>query len=189
MSIDDNARRLGEIYSQVIFELAEQLQIVDTIREDLDVLMSIHTQSRDFVSVMASPYFVNEHKKELLLMLFSGRLNELTLNCLMVAAGHNRMIFLPQIIEKYNELWEIYHGYSRVKVIVSKPMNNDEVEGLRNDISTAINSKAKLEVVVNPAIIGGVVIRYDSRVIDNTVKSRLQLAAKSLANRGKINEN
>jgi F-type H+-transporting ATPase subunit delta len=188
MGNKNNVKQLGEIYAQALFELAEQSQIIDAVKDELDFLTDVHTQSKDFVVVMASPYFVDEFKKDLLNKLFAGRLNDLTLNFLMVTAGHNRTMFLSQIIESYMELWEAHHGYIYVKTTVSKQMDSNEIQKLKDDISARLNSKTRLEVFVNPSIIGGCVIRYDSMVIDNTIKNRLQLAAKAITNRGKVNE-
>ena len=188
MNANDKAGHISGIYAQVLSELAEQSQIVDAVKDDLDALTNLSVQIRDFKTLMVSPYFSEEHKKQLVHKVFSGRLNELTVNFLMVVIEHDRAIFLPQITTRYNEFWESYHGYCRVKATVARAMSNSETESLTEDIAAAINSKIKLELVVNPSVIGGIAIRYDNKIIDNTVINRLQLAVRQITNRDKINE-
>jgi F-type H+-transporting ATPase subunit delta len=150
------------------------------------MLANLATQMREFETLMVSPSFHEEYKKQLVREVFSGKLNELIINLLMVVIEHNRMRFLPQIIAKYNELWEAYHGYHRVRVIVSKAMDKAEIERLAESIAAAINGRVKLEVIVNPSIIGGIIIRYGDKLIDNSIRSRLQLMVKEVIKRREL---
>lgn len=180
MNINDKAIRVGQIYAQAVFELAEQPQLVDVLKNDFDILANLIAQSKEFETLMSSPSFHEEHKKQLVADVFSGKLNELTTNLLMVIIEHGRMKFLPQIVARYDELWEEYHGCHRVKVIVSKMIDKTEIERLTKSIAAAINGQVKLEVVVNPSIIGGIIIRHGNRVIDNSIRNRLQLTVKEM---------
>jgi F-type H+-transporting ATPase subunit delta len=180
MNIDDKALRLGQIYAQAIYDLASEAQLVDVLKKDFDVLANVAGESKDFEKFMASPSFHQVQKKHLISEVFSGKLNELTVNLLMVAVEHERMRFLPQIIAKYNELWEAYHGLHRVKVIVSQAIESAEVERLTAGIADAIKGQVRLEVVVNPSILGGIIIRHGNKVIDNSIRNRLHLTVKEV---------
>jgi F-type H+-transporting ATPase subunit delta len=186
MSINDKAVRVGRTYAQAVFELAEQSQLVDVLKNDLDVLANLTAQSEEFETLMVSPSFHDEHKKQIVGAVFSGKLNELTINFLMVVIEHNRMKFLLQIIASYNELWEEYHGCHRVKVIVSKAMDKAETERLTRSIAAAINGRVMLEVIVNPSIIGGITIRYGDKLIDNSIRNKLQLVVKEVTKRREL---
>jgi len=114
----------------------------------------------------------------------SGKITDLTMNFITVVIKHNRTTYLPQIIAEYQKLWEAREKYCHVELTVARAMSADEVGKLSNDIALAINRKIKLELSVNPSIIGGIIIRYDDKVIDNTVRSRLQTAVKTIIRRG-----
>lgn len=184
MNTNEKILRLSEIYAKALFELAEQSQLVDNIKKDLDTLADIGRLLRDFETLMASSYFSEEYKKNLVQEVFSENLNPLTINFLMVVIDLNRMRFLPQITERYDELWETYHGYHRVKVTVSGAMNNEQIERLTDNIAASMNSRVRLELAVDPSIIGGVIIRYGDKVIDNSVRTRLQMAVRTIAKEG-----
>jgi len=187
MNINDKAIRVGQTYAQAVFELAEQSRLIDVLKNDFDILASLIAQSKELETLMNSPSFHEESKKRLIDEVFSGRLNELTVNLLMIVIEHNRARFLPQIIARYNELWEARNGLHRVKVMVSKAMDNAEIEKLTGNIAAAISGRVKLEVVVNPSIIGGIIIRHGDKVIDNSIRNRLQLTVKEITKRRGLN--
>ena len=176
---------LERTYAEVLFELADRSQMIDVIKSDLDSWTELCGQEKDFGKFVVSPYFPSEYKQQLVNKILSGRIDDLTMNFLMVVIKHNRVTFLPRIIAGYTRLWEARAGYCPVEVTVARQMSTDETEKLSNDVAEAINRKIKLKMSVNPDIMGGVIIRYDSKVIDNTIRTRLQNAVETILNRGK----
>jgi F-type H+-transporting ATPase subunit delta len=187
MNINDKAIRVGQTYAQAVFELAGQSNLIDVIKNDFDLLANLIEQNKEFETLMVSPSFHEEQKKRMINETFSERLNELTTNLLMVIIEHDRMRFLLPIIAKYTELWEGYHGLHRVKVTVSQQIDRAEVERIAASISDAIEGEVKLEVNVNPLIIGGIIIRHGSKIIDNSIRNKLYLTVKEATKRRGLN--
>jgi len=179
------AIRLREIYALTLFELAGQQQSVDVVKGDIEVLYGIIEQERDFLKVLDSPYFSTDYKDQLVRKMLSGRISDLTMNFLIVVMKHGRVKLLTDIINRYGELWDASHGYYHVKVTVPKPLEDSETKRLSDDIAAAINSNVKLEVAVEPAIIGGAIIRCGDKVIDNSIRNRIQAAVKTVINQVK----
>jgi len=184
----DAGIRLGEIYAQALFELAEQSKMIDVIKDDLDIVRCVSIQEKVFGVLMVSPYFSAEHKEQIVQKIFSGKLSDLTLNFLITAIRHNRMMFLPQIIDRFNELLETHEGYCIVQVTVSEAMSKEGAKKLSENIAGAVKNKVKLQVDVNPSIMGGIIIRCGDRVIDNSIRSRLRRAVKTIMSRQKTQE-
>jgi len=196
MNVIDAGTHVGEVYAQALFELArqtpgglaEQSKMIDAIKDDLDVVRGVSIQERDFGALMVSPYFSSEHKEQIVQKIFSGKLNDLTVNFLMAAIRHNRMMFLPQIIDKFNELREAHEGYCIVQATVSEALSKEEAKRLSENIGGAVKNKIKLRVDVNPSIMGGIIIRCGDRVIDNSIRGRLRRAVKTIMSRPKMQE-
>lgn len=191
MNVIDAAVRLAEIYARALFELAERSKMLNAIKDDLEVMQGLIAREKDFQVLMASPYFSPDHKEQIVQKIFSGKLDDLTIDFLRVVIRHDRMVFLPQIINRFNEIWEAHHGYKIVQVTVSQALDSREAEKLSSDIERAINNKAKLQIGVNPSIMGGIIIRFGDRVIDNSIRSRLRRAVSAIMSRhkaGKLNE-
>ena len=180
-----NTGYLVGVYSQAIFELAGEAGMADAVKNDFDLMESVMGHEKDFIKVINSPYFTAEYKSRLVEKIFSGKLEGLTLDFLLVVIKRSRTLFLPAIIAAYNELWETHNGRCRVKVTVPMAMDSGEAAELAEKIAAAINRRVKMELAVDPSIIGGAIIRYGDMVIDNTVRSRLRNAIKTVTGNGK----
>ena len=180
-----NAGHLAAVYSQAIFELAGEAGIADTVKHDFDLFANIMGQEKDFVKMIDSPYFTADYKSRLVEKTFSGRLADLTVDFLLVVIKRGRTPFLPAIIAAYSELWDAHNGNCRVKVTVPMVMDSGEAAELADKIAAAINRRVKLELAVDSSVMGGVIIRYGDKIIDNTVKSRLRKAIKAVTNQGR----
>jgi F-type H+-transporting ATPase subunit delta len=175
--------RLREIYAQSLFELADRQQGVDTVSSDLNILAGIIGQEEDFIKLLDSPYFSTDYKEQLVRKLLSGVAANLTLDFLMVVIRHGRARLLTDIIGRYAELWDAYHGYYHVKVTVPRALEDGQAKVLSDDIAAAMNSNVKLEVAVDPDIIGGAIIRCGDKVIDNSIRNRVDVAVKTVMSR------
>jgi F-type H+-transporting ATPase subunit delta len=182
------AIRLREIYAQTLFELAGQQQSVDAVKNDLDILSDIIEREKDFIRALDSPYFSKDYKEQFVRRLLSNVLTELTVTFLSVVIRHGRVKLLTDIIIRYDEIWDEYHGYCRVEITVPRSIEDSEVKRLSDDIAAAISSKVKLEVAVDPGIIGGAIIRCGDKVIDNSVRNRLNCAVKTVMSQVKSRE-
>jgi F-type H+-transporting ATPase subunit delta len=193
MTSFDTASHIVEVYSKTLFELASQQQLVDTVKNDLDILGNLITADENFAVFMTSPHFSLEQKQQLIKKVLGSSLNDLTYNFLMVVISHNRISSLPYIIAKYEKLYQSYHNYRNVHVTVSQPLGPKENEDLKTALSAAMNNdKILLDTTVKPSIIGGIIIRYNDNIIDNSVSSRLCHAIDTIMtrceNRGKVYE-
>lgn len=187
------ASHIAETYSKALFELASQQQLVDTVRSDLDILGNLITTDKDFSAFMTSPQFSLEQKQQLIEKACGSSLNNLTFNFLMVVISHNRISSLPYIIAKYEKLYQTYHNYCNIRVMVSQPLSPKENEDLKTALSVAMNNdKILLDITVKPLIIGGIIINYSDKVIDNSVSGRLRRAIDTIMtrckNQGKVYE-
>jgi F-type H+-transporting ATPase subunit delta len=180
------AIRLREIYAQSLFELADRQQGVDTVSSDLNILAGIIGQEKDFIKLLDSPYFSTDYKEQLVRRLLSGVAANLTLDFLMVVIRHGRARLLTDIIGRYAELWDAYHGYYHVKVTVPRALEDGQAgysSRLQCHRRALSPGRVKLQVAVDPDIIGGAIIRCGDKVIDNSIRNRIDVAVKTVMSR------
>ncbi len=176
------AIRIADIYAQSLLDLASQSQAVETVAADLDALSALVRQNADFPAFLASPYFTEQTRQDLVRGVFAGRLHRLTLNFLSVMIDHDRGGFLPEIVDRFQQLHRKYQGYQTVKVTVAQTMSQEQTEKLARDVAEALNAKIDLDVNVDPSIVGGVIIRFGEKMLDNSVKGRLTRLMGRIAN-------
>jgi F-type H+-transporting ATPase subunit delta len=183
---------ISKLYVQAQFSLAEDLNIIDDIKTDLDALMVFADEEKDFLPFLDSPYFNTDSKKKLIEKVFSDRLNEITMNFLFVVIKNGRVEYLPLIIDGYSQLWFEHYHCCPVTATTSEPLSDERIRNLSHQIAAAIQRNIELKVVADPSIIGGVIIRYCDNVIDNSVRKRLTEAVKTIKSRcrerGRIDE-
>jgi F-type H+-transporting ATPase subunit delta len=180
MRTDSNIAKVIEQYARTIFEIAVETQLASVVEADLDTAEKIFLGEKDLMELTASPYFTKQHKADLLQKVFSPFLSELTMNFMMVLVRHNRIRYLPEIMACYDKIWGNFKGYLPVKATVSQKPENDFIDKLVDDISSALERKISLQVSVDPSIIGGIIIHYGDMVVDNTVRSRLAGAVQTI---------
>ena len=176
MTGTDIGLHVGDLYSKALYDLAAEFGIVEEVKDELTMLETLIGQEKEFLHIMASPQFTAEYKQSLLNKMFAGKVSDLTLNFLLTVDGHNRTMYLPQMITSFGELWDAHHGISIVELTLHENINPDELAGVTQAISNAMGKQVQLKLKVKPAIMGGAVIRYGESVIDNSIKSRLHRA-------------
>ncbi len=179
---------LEKTYAAVLFELADESGALHVVKDDLDCWTGICDMVKDFERFIISPHFPSEYKQQFVRKMLSGKIADLTVDFLVVVIRHNRTKFLSNIIAEYNRLWDVREGYCPVEVTVARQISDDEAKKLAADIASVMDCKVLLTLTINPEILGGVIIRYDDKVIDNTVKGRLHKAVETIIKRGKGRE-
>ena len=182
--------RIGDIYAQAVFESAQQENLLAEVKSDLDSLAGVFEQVTEFKELLLSPYFTRKYKAALLEKMFAGRFTQLSANFLQVIARHNRLKFLPEIIGSFTRLWDQMHGLVPVSITVSQKLDDLRIRSLCDEISSALERKVRLtQSIVDPSIIGGIIIHYGDKVIDNTIKTRLLNAVQTVTSKQKWETN
>ncbi len=181
MSAGD-AARLVDIYAHTLLDLAVQSRALEPVAADLDTLSALMEQEPDFKAFLASPYFSELTRRDLVRRVFAGRLHELTLNFLAVVIDHDRGMLLNDIIDRYQQLYRAHQGYQAVEVAVAQALSEAQRAKLAQDLAAALQARVDLNVRVDPSLIGGVVIRYGDKMLDNSLKGRLTRIVGRLAN-------
>lgn len=179
---------LEKTYAAVLFELADQSGALRAVKDDLDCWTGICGMVNDFERLIVSPYFTSEYKQKFVSKMLSGKIADLTMDFMMVVIRHNRAKLLPYIIAEYNRLWDVREGYCPVEVTVAGRISDDGTEKLAADMASMMSCKVKLKLKINPEILGGVIIRFNDKVIDNTVNGRLLKAVETIIKHGKGRE-
>ncbi|HAL44801.1 MAG: ATP synthase F1 subunit delta [Planctomycetes bacterium GWF2_42_9] len=177
---------IGEIYAPVLFDLAVERGELETIKEDIDEIDKFMFAEGDFHAILMSPYLSGEQKSALAEHLFSGKVSELTLNFLLVAGRKNRLNGLPNIIKKFKRLYRHIKGHKDVWMTISHAIGQTEKDEIKASLATALKTEnITLEFNVEPSILGGTIIRYEGKMIDNSIRTRLHQAVNTIISRGR----
>ena len=176
---------IHEIYSDVMFELAQEANMIDAVMDDLEAVGDLLQDEPEFLSLLMLGQLKEEEKSQMIRRVFKGRINDLTLDFLCVLAKRNRMSFLHGIGDRYQVLLDERKNLHRIEVTLAKEIDKAEIDMLKQDLRDAIHAEVKLSVVVDPEIIGGIVIRKGDLVVDNSVRTILNRTVSAVMDRSK----
>jgi F-type H+-transporting ATPase subunit delta len=167
-------RIVNEIYSEVLFVLAEQSKALDSVQEELAAVCRVLKLEPEFGDLLCSQLLRGQEKVEIVRRIFDGRLSELTVNFLAVLARRGRMGYLAGVSEEYEILVDTHHNRRAVEVTVPKMPDDAELDRLRRQLAEALESEVKVHVKVDPKIIGGIIIQKEDTMIDNSIRTVLE---------------
>lgn len=174
---------LAERYAAALFELADERRTLDEVAADLRQLQAMLQASGDFLRLIRSPVLSrSEQAKAIGALAERAGLSSLVRNFLGVIAGNRRLFAIPAIIEAFLHKLATRRGEVNAQVTAAQRLSEAQLAALNEQLRRSIGSRVAVDVHVDPGLIGGMIVRVGSRMVDGSVKGklqRLQLAMKS----------
>lgn len=160
-------------YAQALYEIAAQEKKVDDLEQELLAVEQLLKQHPDLRKILLHPQITPVAKKELLKKLFEGRLSEITGNFLALLIDHRRESFLGDIVAEFVAIANAARNIITAQVTSAVELSDKEKSSMAKVLNQAAGKKVLVSYVVDPHLIGGVVVRMGDRVIDGSVRTRL----------------
>ena len=166
------ASSVGRRYAQAYFDLARQEGRIPQRREDL--VGAVDTVSNHEVAeALANPRLALADRTRLALDLLDG-VGEPARNLVRLLIERGRTSVLGELLDTYDRLTDEENGVTRAEVVTASPVDDALAQQISVALTTKLGGAVKTEVRQDPAILGGLVIRIGDRVIDNSVRTRLE---------------
>lgn len=166
---------LAERYATALFDLADERRGLDAVAADLRTLRDMIAASHDLVRLLRSPVLSRDEQGQAVAALAErAGLSELTRNFLGVVAGNRRLFAVPQMIEAYLKKLAERRGEVTAEVTVAQPLNEARQAALAEQLRRAIGGRVAIDIRIDPSLIGGLVVKVGSRMVDASLASRLQ---------------
>ncbi|WP_288458674.1 F0F1 ATP synthase subunit delta [uncultured Sphingomonas sp.] len=172
---------LGGRYASALFDLAVEGKAVDRVEESLSAVRQALAESADFRMLTASPVVARgEAVKAVLATADQLGLDTTTKSFLGVLAENRRLSQLPQVIAAYRTLAARHRGETTAEVTSAHPLSDDQVEELKQQLRRRVGREVSVDLTVDPAILGGLVVRIGSQMIDSSIRTRLNALASAM---------
>jgi ATP synthase F1 delta subunit len=170
----------ARVYAEALFDVAKDKGKLDAIRDELGQFADALEGDRDLQVFFFSPYFSTAEKVEGLKRAVSGADQEL-LNFLELLIEKGRMAEVFRIRRELDELWK--HENRRIDVTVTSAVELDPavVEKVGEEIERQTGQKVELASRVDSEILGGIVLQVGNKVLDASIRARLEKLRKSVA--------
>ena len=165
-------------YASALFDLARDDKQIDAVGRSLDSLNQALADSRDFSQLVSSPLVDRSEARKA----FAGvaeqlKLDSVTANFLGVLARNGRKGQLPQVIRLFRKLAAEHRGETTAEVVSAHPLNDEQIAALKSQLKARAGRDVALETRTDPAILGGLIVKVGSQMIDASLKTKLNRLA------------
>jgi F-type H+-transporting ATPase subunit delta len=161
-------------YATALFELARDQGSLDAVKADLDTFDAMATASSDLRRLVRSPVFgADEQLKALSALLDKAGISGLAANFLRVLATNRRLFAIDDIIRDFRRLVAHHKGEASAEVTLAQAPSEAHLAAIKAALNTVTDKNVQVDVKVDPAIIGGLVVKLGSRMIDSSLRTKL----------------
>jgi len=168
-------------YALALFELANEQKKLEAVGRDLAAVAQALAESDEFRALTTSPLVGrDEAVKAVEATARAMRLDTVTGNFLGVLAKNRRLGQLPGVIRAFNTLSARHRGELTAEVVSAHALDDDQVEALKQKLRTRMGRDIAVDLRVDPAILGGLVVNIESQMIDGSIRTKLNNLAQAM---------
>lgn len=165
---------VAERYASALFELAREENAFDSVAGELDAFAKMLDESDDLRTLIRSPAFTSEEQtRAVSAVLAKAELKGLGANLIRTAAANRRLFAVPDMIVAYRRLLAKERGETSASVTSAEPLSDGQVTALKAALKEALGKDVTLDQKVDDALIGGLIVQVGSRMIDTSLRTKL----------------
>jgi F-type H+-transporting ATPase subunit delta len=175
------ATGLAGRYATALFELARDNKMLEAVGASLASLRRGMAESPELRELTTSPLVTREQATGAIGATAQAmRLDPLTANFLGVLAQNRRLAQLPNVIRAFNMLAAAHRGETTAEVTSAHPLDDGQVQALRQNLRSRLGRDVAVDLSVDPAILGGLVVKIGSQMIDGSIRTKLNTLAQQM---------
>ena len=175
---------LADRYAAALFDLADERKALDAVAADLEALRGVLRESADLRRLIRSPVLSRaEQAKAMAALADRTEFQPITRNFLGLLAQNRRLFALPAMIDGFLKHLAARRGEVTAEVVAAQELSPAQREAVSEQLRKAVGQKVAVDIKVDPNLIGGLVVKVGSRMVDASLRSklhRLQLAMKGV---------
>lgn len=161
-------------YATALFDLAKEANAIDAVRADLTRFDALVGESADLLRLVRSPAFsTDEQLKALTAVLDRAGIGGLASNFLKLVTTNRRLFAVRDMIRAFGEFVAQHKGEATAQVTVAEQLKDEHVQALRAALKAVSGKNVALDIKVDPAIIGGLIVKLGSRMVDSSLRTKL----------------
>jgi F-type H+-transporting ATPase subunit delta len=168
-------------YATALFELARDEKRLESVGASLATLKSTLRDSEDFRSLTTSPLISRDQATGAVAATAEAmRLDPVTTKFLGVLAHNRRLGQLGAIIRAFSQLAAQHRGETTAEVTSAHPLTDDQVAALKTNLKSRLGRDVAVDLAVDPTILGGLVVKVGSQMIDGSIRTKLNTLAHAM---------
>lgn len=175
------AKLVSRTYSEALFEVALEENKVDLFLDEISFVSDTFKLHPEFFEIFKTPLVRVDEKKKIIEEVFGSKLSEEMNNFLKIVIDKRRGHFIDQIKSEYEKRVDQHKGVINAVAKTAVPLSHEDKEILQNKLSVLTGKDVKLSNDIDENVIGGILVKIGDKVIDGTIKGRLEEMKESLS--------
>ena len=176
------AKLVSKTYGDALFELAQELDKMDVIQEEVEAVLQVLDANDEFIKLMSHPRISVEEKTSMLETVFKEKVSDEVTGFLLTIESKGRFQEIKNILSYFVDRVREYKKIGVAYVISATALTDSEKKAVESRLlETTSYVSFLMEYDVDPTLIGGMVIRIGDRVVDSSIKCKLDNMAKELS--------
>lgn len=167
-------------YAEAFFSIARDNNKIDEFQQELEKIVATIKETESLEEFLAHLLIPAKAKKEVLSQIFAGQISPLTLNFIMMIVDKRRENYIGVIVDQYKDMADESRNIVMAEMVAAREVPEDEVKSLADKLSASSGKTVKLQVKVDPSLLGGIKLRLGDRIIDGTVAKKLEMMKSQL---------
>ncbi len=171
---------VGTVYGHALFQVATELNKKDEILEEAEAVLQVLEKEKDFFKLMTSPAISVASKKSIIKSVFEGHISNELLNFCYVMIDKRRFTHFSKGIKAYKEYYDQEEGFANGKIYSVVALSDEKIEAFEKETGKLLQKNIKLKNEIDKKLIGGVKILIDGKILDASIKKRLEDLAEDI---------
>ena len=175
------AKLISKTYGDALFELAIEKDKVDVLLQEIEQLQEVLSENDEFGRLMNHPKIIKEEKIQVARDVFEGRISEELLGFLTIIITKDRYKDIEAILDYFVAEVKRYKGIGVATVTTAVPLKEEQCKKIEQKLlDTTEYKKMEIHYQLDESLIGGMVVRIGDRVVDSSIKTKLNELQKDL---------
>lgn len=168
-------------YATALFALATENKAIDKVEASLASLNKALNESDELKALISSPVLSRADAGTTIAAIAKKmKLDGLTANMLGVLAANRRLDQMPAVIRAFATLASAHRGEITAEVTSAHPLDDAQIDALKSQLKKRVGNDVSVSTSVDPSILGGLVVKIGSQMIDSSIKTRLNTLSQAM---------
>ena len=173
-SKDQSIPEAANRYAKALFQLAEEENSMNSVSKDLDGFLKAVESSEDLSRLVNSPMYSEKEQSDAInAILKKMKVNELISKFIGLLIQNRRINSINYIVAAFHRLLAIHSGEVIASIVSAEDLNKSQIDKLTKNLKEMIGKNIKLDLETDPKLLGGLIVKVGSQMIDNSLETKL----------------
>ena len=161
-------------YAKALFSLAKEKNQLVALKEDMDLISGVCSQSEEFMLLLKSPVVKTSEKVHIIQLIFQKKISPLTLKFLELVTQNKREVFIPAMCRNILSLIRKEKNIKTAVITTAQALDEKLLDKAKRILEEELKTKIELSAKVNSQLIGGLILRIDDKQYDASILTQLK---------------